>query len=107
MSISGATTGLFSNWSAKADLEDDRNVAIDQATIAVLQLHVPEIASRYIADDLPEPFERLLDRAMAEAYAIAGTSDDTSYVEACRKALARLLPPICSCEAPSGNKVIR
>jgi hypothetical protein len=45
MSISGAASGLFSNWNARADLEDIRNVAIDQATIAAFQMHAPEMAS--------------------------------------------------------------
>jgi hypothetical protein len=107
MSISSAATGLFSNWNVRADLEDERNVAIDQATIAALQMHAPEMAARYLNDDLPGPIERLLDRAKAQADAAAGTSDDASSVEAYREALARLLSPIRSCTAPSGNKAIR
>jgi hypothetical protein len=89
--ISGAATGLFSNWSARADLEDDFNVAIDQATIAVLHLHAPEMASLYVNDDLPEGVERLLDRASATADAIAGVRDGTSYVQVYRKVLVGLL----------------
>jgi hypothetical protein len=61
MFTSGATSGMFSSWSASADLEDARNVAIDQATVAELQKHAPEMASLYVADDdLPEPYERLV-----------------------------------------------
>jgi hypothetical protein len=91
MSTSSATTGLFSNWSARADLEDTRNVVIDRATVAVLQMHAPEMATRYLDDDLPEPFERLLDRATASADGTAGGSDDASYIEAYRSALTALL----------------
>jgi hypothetical protein len=47
MFTSGAASGLFSNWNARADLEDARNVVIDQATIAA-QMHAPEIAARYL-----------------------------------------------------------
>ena len=87
MSISGAASGLFSNWSARADLEDARNVAIDQATIAVLQLHAPEIAARYLDDDLPDPFERLLDRATAAA----GSRDGAAFIDRYRIALVAML----------------
>jgi hypothetical protein len=103
MSISGAASGLFSNWNARADLEDARNVAIDQATVAALQTHAPEIAAQYLDDDLPEPIERLLDRASAVADAVARGTDDASYVEAYREALARLLSPICSWRHQSGR----
>ncbi len=91
MSTSSAATGVFSNWSARADLEDTRSVAIDQATVAVLQIHAPEMVARYLDDDLPEPFERLLDRATASAQVIAGEADDKSYVEAYRNGLVALL----------------
>jgi hypothetical protein len=91
MSISSAATGLFSNWNVRADLEDDLNVAIDEATVAVLQMHSPEMAARYLDDDLPEPFEDLLDRALAVADAIAGVRDGTSYVKVYRKVLVGLL----------------
>jgi hypothetical protein len=47
MFTSGGASGLFSNWNARADLEDARNVVIDQATIAA-QMHAPEIAARYL-----------------------------------------------------------
>ena len=92
MSTSSAATGVFSNWSARADLEDTRSVAIDQATVAMLsQIHAPEMVARYLDDDLPEPFERLLDRATASAQVIAGEADDKSYVEAYRNGLVALL----------------
>lgn len=88
MFTSGAASGLFSNWSASADLEDARNVAIDRATVAVLQKHAPEIASLYVEDDdLPETFERLLGRALA----VAGPRDDKAFVSHYRTALAALL----------------
>jgi hypothetical protein len=91
MSISSAAAGLFSNWSVIADLEDDLNVAIDEATVAVLQMRAPAMAARYLDDDLPEPFEGLLDRALAVADAIAGGRDNTSYVQVYRKVLVGLL----------------
>ena len=87
MFISGAASDLFSSWSARADLEDARNIAIDQATIAVLHLHAPDMASLYVADDLPEPFERLLDRATAAA----GSRDDAAFIARYRTALAAFL----------------
>jgi hypothetical protein len=87
MFISGAASDLFSSWSARADLEDARNIAIDQVTIAVLHLHAPDMASLYVADDLPEPFERLLDRATAAA----GSRDDAAFIARYRTALAALL----------------
>jgi hypothetical protein len=87
MFTSGAASGLFSNWNARADLEDARNVAIDQATIAALQMHAPEIAARYLDDDLPEQFERLIDRATAAA----GSRDDAAFIARYRTALAALL----------------
>jgi hypothetical protein len=91
MSISSAATGLFSNWNVRADLEDDLNVAVDQATVAMLHLHAPELVSLYLADDLPGRVERLLDRALAVADAIAGVRDGTSYVQVYRKVLVGLL----------------
>jgi hypothetical protein len=87
MFISGAESGLFSNWSVNAALEDARSVAIDQATVAALQMHAPEMASRYVDDDLPEPFERRLDRATAAA----GPRDDPTFIARYRAALAALL----------------
>jgi hypothetical protein len=87
MSISSAGPGLFSSWSAKAELEDDRNIAIDHATIAVLKMNAPELAARYLDDDLPEPFERLLDCATA----IAGSRDGPFFIARYRAALASLL----------------
>src|ERR1700755_3003006 len=39
MFTSGGASGLFSNWNARADLEDARNVVIDRETIAALQMH--------------------------------------------------------------------
>jgi hypothetical protein len=91
MSMSGAASGLFSNWNAKADLEDARNVVIDQATVAAMQMHAPEMAARYLNDDLPGTIERLLDRALAVADAIAGGPDNTSYVQVYHKVLVGLL----------------
>jgi len=79
--------GLFSSWNAKADLEDARNVALDQATVAALQMHAPDMARRYVDDDLPEAFERLLDRAVA----FAGSRDDAAFIDRYRAALAALL----------------
>jgi len=84
---SGAATGLFSNWNARADLEDAQSVAIDQATIAALQTHAPEMAARYRDDDLPKPIERLLDRATAAA----GSRDDVFFLTRYQVALAALL----------------
>jgi hypothetical protein len=91
MSISSVATDLFSNCNAMADLEDTRNFAIDQATVAVLQMCAPEMVTRYLDDNLPESFERLLDRATASADVIAVGSEDASYVEAYHKALTALL----------------
>jgi hypothetical protein len=84
---SGAASGLFSNWNARADLEDARNVAIDQATVAILKMQAPEMTRLYLDDDLPEPFERLLDRAMTSA----GGREDAAFVVRYRVALAALL----------------
>lgn len=50
MSISGAASGLFSNWNARADLEDIRNVAIDQDNCRAPVARA-EMASRYVDDD--------------------------------------------------------
>jgi hypothetical protein len=56
MSISGAASGLFSNWNARADLEDILNVAIDQATVAMLHLHAPELVTLCILQTIsPNP----------------------------------------------------
>jgi hypothetical protein len=85
--MSGAATGLFSNWNAKADLKDAHSVAIDQATIDVLRTHRPEMASLYIEDDLPEAFERLLDRATG----VAGSQNDTAFIDRYQNALATLI----------------
>jgi hypothetical protein len=87
MSISGAATGLFSDWNVKADLEDSRNVEIDQAIVAVLQTHAVEMAHLYLDDNLPKPFERVLE----VAWAIAGCPDDATFVGRYRIALAVLL----------------
>jgi hypothetical protein len=38
MFMSGVATGLFLNWNERADLEDARNFALDQATIAALRV---------------------------------------------------------------------
>ena len=87
MLISGAANDLFLSSNARADLEDARSVAIDQATVAILQMHAPEIVSLYLDDNLPEPFERLIDRAMAAA----GWRDDAAFVARYRMALSALL----------------
>jgi hypothetical protein len=46
-----------------------------------------EMASRYVDDDLPEAFERLLDRAMAAAV----SQDDAAFIVRYRTALAAYL----------------
>jgi hypothetical protein len=51
----GAASGLFSNWNAKADLEDTRNVAIDQATVAILQMQAPEMTRLTSTTISPSP----------------------------------------------------
>ena len=50
-------------------------------------MHAPEIVSLYLDDNLPEPFERLIDRAMAAA----GWRDDAAFVARYRMALSALL----------------
>jgi tRNA(Arg) A34 adenosine deaminase TadA len=87
MFISGAASGLFSGWSVNADLEDARSVAIDQATVAALQMHAPEMASRYVDDDLPEPFERRL-RSRHGCRWTARRSDLYSSISSCSRCIA-------------------
>jgi hypothetical protein len=84
MSTSGATRGLFSSWSARADLEGARSVAIDRATVAALQMHMPEMAARYLDDDLPKPFERLSGRARSRRW-------NAAFVDRYQAALAASL----------------
>jgi hypothetical protein len=99
MFMSGVATGLFLNWSERADLEDARNLAIDHAITAALGLYAPELVSLYVDDCLPEQIERLLDRALS----VVRPFDDTSYVEAYRRALEALLMDKVKVWAPAST----
>lgn len=47
----------------------------------------PEMAARYLDDDLPEPIERLLDRTSGTA----GSRDSLAFVDRYRNALVAML----------------
>jgi hypothetical protein len=91
MSMFGAASGLFSSWSAKADLEDAFNVAIDQATIAALATLAPNMVSLYRHDALPPPFERQVDRAITGAHWVAEQSGEDEYLAAYAEAIGPLI----------------
>jgi hypothetical protein len=76
---------------SRSNAEDDRRIAIDRATVAVLQIHAPDMVERYKADDLGPWLQRRLDNATTAAEAIAGDPEEAGYVDRYRAALAVLI----------------
>jgi len=70
--------------------QDARLIAMDEATVAAIRLHVPEFEAAYLDDNLPRWFQRLLDRCTTTAEHAADPTD-AAFIETLSSLLVRAL----------------
>jgi hypothetical protein len=70
--------------------QDARLIAMDEATVAAIRLHVPEFEAAYLDDNLPRWFQRLLDHCTTTAEHAADPTD-AAFIETLSALLIRAL----------------